>query len=397
MHGPGEKGLRSHSAMSKFSEIEISRVFVWFQGVVEDINDPMQLGRARVRCFGFHSSDRSQIPTSSLPWATLLLPATAASMSGIGVSGTGILPGSWVVGFFRDGSLAQDPVILGTIASISTKGNPAMGFSDPAGVYPLTSGEADIPSCATGEFANSPSFIKKVDTRQTAVPEAVPPSVPSVSTPEDSGYYTRPTWSVPNPTDVVKPSYPYCSATVTRSGHTIELDDTPGKERISILHKSGSYVEIGSTGDVTASTVGDRYSVVLGSEKALVRGTVSLTVNGDLRTLVKGNYYLEVEGNATENIKGSKQIKIGGSEQTEIGFERAFNIGGNVKGFVNGFSETTISGKQSHNVGGNLELVAGGDGTLAFLGKGSLFGSTQLTLSSVGDTTVVGSTVKLNP
>ena len=29
--------------------------FVWFVGVVEDRNDPDQLGRARVRCLGFHS------------------------------------------------------------------------------------------------------------------------------------------------------------------------------------------------------------------------------------------------------------------------------------------------------------------------------------------------------
>ena len=33
--------------------------FVWFTGVIEDRNDPEYLGRVRVRCFGFHTSDNN--------------------------------------------------------------------------------------------------------------------------------------------------------------------------------------------------------------------------------------------------------------------------------------------------------------------------------------------------
>ena len=31
--------------------------FIWFVGVVEDRNDPDQLGRVRVRCLGFHTDN----------------------------------------------------------------------------------------------------------------------------------------------------------------------------------------------------------------------------------------------------------------------------------------------------------------------------------------------------
>ena len=31
--------------------------FSWFVGVVEDRNDPLKLGRVRVRCLGYHTSD----------------------------------------------------------------------------------------------------------------------------------------------------------------------------------------------------------------------------------------------------------------------------------------------------------------------------------------------------
>ncbi len=29
--------------------------FIWFMGVVEDIDDPLKINRVRVRCIGFHS------------------------------------------------------------------------------------------------------------------------------------------------------------------------------------------------------------------------------------------------------------------------------------------------------------------------------------------------------
>ena len=50
--------------------------FVWWYGVVEDRKDPLYLGRVKVRCMGFHTDDKSLIPTEDLPWAQVILPAT---------------------------------------------------------------------------------------------------------------------------------------------------------------------------------------------------------------------------------------------------------------------------------------------------------------------------------
>ena len=38
--------------------------FVWFVGVVEDRNDPDQLGRVLVRCLGFNTENLVSLPTS---------------------------------------------------------------------------------------------------------------------------------------------------------------------------------------------------------------------------------------------------------------------------------------------------------------------------------------------
>ncbi len=74
---------------------------VMFQGVVEDRNDPLKLGRVKVRCFGFHTSDKNSLPTADLPWAHPINPITSASQSGVGDSPVGPVEGTWVIGFLE--------------------------------------------------------------------------------------------------------------------------------------------------------------------------------------------------------------------------------------------------------------------------------------------------------
>lgn len=88
--------------------------FYWFMGVVEDRNDPLKMGRCRVRIAAYHTSDKTVLPTADLPWAMPLLPITSAAVSGIGQSPVGVVEGTWVLGFFLDGEDAQIPIMMGT-------------------------------------------------------------------------------------------------------------------------------------------------------------------------------------------------------------------------------------------------------------------------------------------
>jgi len=92
---------------------------LWF-GVCEARNDPAMMGRIRVRIFGYHSPDRTEIPTETLPWASIMLPTTASGMSGVMSTASGIIEGTWVIGFFRDGPSAQDPVVIGVLMGMSS-------------------------------------------------------------------------------------------------------------------------------------------------------------------------------------------------------------------------------------------------------------------------------------
>jgi GH24 family phage-related lysozyme (muramidase) len=91
-----------------------------YYGVVEDrVNDPLKLGRCKVRIVGLHSEDNKALPVKDLPWAMVMQPTTSSANSGIGYSPTGIVEGTWVMVVFRD-EYNQFPVIIGTLPGIPT-------------------------------------------------------------------------------------------------------------------------------------------------------------------------------------------------------------------------------------------------------------------------------------
>jgi hypothetical protein len=116
--------------------------FVWWIGVVENRADPAKLGRCQVRIFGYHTENTADLPIEGLPWAMVMMPATSASISGVGSSPTGLIEGSWVLGFFLDGNRAQEPVVMGSLPGYNDGFSSQGGFQDPNGVYPRETGPA---------------------------------------------------------------------------------------------------------------------------------------------------------------------------------------------------------------------------------------------------------------
>ena len=87
----------------------------FYTGVVEDRNDPLFMGRVRVRIYGLHTDDKLLIPTPDLPWSEVLMPVTAPALSGLGMSPHGLVEGSTVMGIFRDEKDMQDFVVIGSL------------------------------------------------------------------------------------------------------------------------------------------------------------------------------------------------------------------------------------------------------------------------------------------
>ncbi len=463
--------------------------FVWWTGVVEDVNDPEKLGRVRLRIIGFHEEF---VEKEQLPWASPIMPLTSASAGGIGISPTGVIEGSWCLGFFRDGEFGQDPIIWGTVPGkqASPDGNRSgrgaqvpgalkvlSGASSPDSVPEGTAGYAQGDTSATPEQLSSAGsaeltdFLKqqegfsaksfwdhkqesigygtKANFKGEVIDEAeatrrlegniakfragviarknkygydwndrqvdaltsfaynlgpgsidtltangtrdnatiankmlqynkasgkvlpglarrrqqevamfnsggssgtVPPAALSPETAVDqtiqrdaagetnsvsSNTATQGTASgttggtsgstgqsraqlsdlpqhstqqelettepVENKTPVTSndlfdepespaaPQYPYNTATYSRSGHLIEMDDTPGAERLHTYHRSGSFEEYHPNGDIVERTIGSNFDIVHGDKNIHVKGNLNIVVDGNWQVVVGGN------------------------------------------------------------------------------------------------------------
>lgn len=132
------------------------------QGVIEDINDPLKMGRVRVRVFGLHTDNKDLIPTNTLPWAQAITPTTSASMSGLGFSPTGLLCGSWVIVSFLDAE-CQYPIVLGSIPGL-----PVDLVNQAAALEETTFGTLDESNALVKDKSGAP-----VDDNVATIPPAV--------------------------------------------------------------------------------------------------------------------------------------------------------------------------------------------------------------------------------
>lgn len=159
--------------------------YVWWVGVIEDRKDPLNLGRCRIRIFGWHTDDKTLIPTQDLPWAQPVLPVNNSK------SFTTPPEGSWVTGFFFDGQTGQFPVYTGVLPGIPTPytNNPQKGFTDPRSASDLAAAPAppkkvDAPSDGGGsEVTNQPAQRNPINPGQ---PSTSPLAVNSADNPPAS-------------------------------------------------------------------------------------------------------------------------------------------------------------------------------------------------------------------
>ena len=279
--------------------------FVWFIGVVEDRNDPSKLGRVKVRCLGFHTEDKNQIPTETLPWAHVMHPVTDPSMQGMGTTPSFLVEGTWVVGFFRDAKEKQQPIIMGTLPGYpQTVSDKSKGFNDPNEVYPQKENslsghalnESDVNRLARNDTDQAHAIVKtKDDARTTGVPIA--------NTTDDTTDSTNEEWTEQASTYAAV--YPKNHVYETESGHIKEFDDTEGAERIHEYHKSGTFYEVDASGNKHTRIVGTNYEVIAGSDFVNVKGTANLTIDSNCNTYIKGNWNIQVDGTKTEVVTGA--------------------------------------------------------------------------------------------
>jgi len=399
--------------------------FTWFMGIVEDRNDPLRVGRVRVRCFGWHTADKTQQPTDTLPWAVVMMPANSAASSGVGSSPTGLVEGSWVVGFFMDGAKAQQPMIMGTWVGVAgDAGDDTQGFGDPNGTYPVAQNTPDTSALAVGgtAYLNHSSTQDRMANRVTGVPTATPPKTDSVSLVEEEEFYEPKTWDQPQIQGLtLPPLYPFNHVRTTEAGHVFEIDDTEGARRIHEYHASGSFREIRNDGTRETRIVGDDYEIIVrdknvlisgacnvtvkGDAKLMVEGTMTQEVSGDYYLAVRGSMYVKVDGNEAVEVVGTSTRQINGAESKRVSQDSTVTIGGDtVTSYAGTHTQTnlgnmslTLQGDQSIAISGKSIVAVAGDMLVGSGAKMEVAGKSSFKAGSPGPTTIKGSRVDLNP
>ena len=346
--------------------------FIWFVGVVENRNDPAELGRVQVRCLGYHTEDLTLIPTADLPWAHVMHPVTDPSMQGLGNTPSFLVEGSWVVGFFRDAREKQQPIIMGTLPGYPEDlPDTKLGFNDPTNTYPTEKRiysdhgikESDVSRLARGEDSEThAALMMRRELKQDDIPIAIKPHIPEVS--DSTTLEERTTWNEPHPKSVTADESPYTSAKYpynhvheSEAGHIHEIDDTPGGERLMQQHSTGTFTEIHPDGSKMVKVIGDNYEIIAGKSSILVVGDATITYDGNVRELVKGDYALEVEGDYTQNIHGEHEVKIGKNRAEQILGNHAFNIDRAIKARVGEDVDYLINGNETRSIGGLYDLA----------------------------------------
>jgi hypothetical protein len=266
------------------------------RGVVEDNNDPLHLGRCRIRIFNIHSPNISDLPTEALHWAEPAGSTFSGSVQGIGVSSVPV-NGSWVWCFFDGGDFSK-PVYFATALGGAYESVPKseFGFRD-SNLFEIASDYkyprqdrmtwGDYSPLAAGKTSGTAHDI--INKNKIA------------GEPESTSD---------------KAKYPFNNVIETQAGHTIEIDDTVENERIRVFHKSGTYIElkpdgtnvVHNQGDYIICTKQDLMEIVQGEVKRLVSQNLSEHISGDLTLKVDGNISWEVGGSVTISSGGNYKV-----------------------------------------------------------------------------------------
>lgn len=347
----------------------------FFQGIVEENNDPLGNGRVQIRVFGIHPPyEANEIQTEDLPWATLLNSSYGAFHRVPNL-------GEWVMGVSLDGADHTNLLVLGVIpgqnrSSPSGSSYAPNPYTKPSQDAIKTMGNPPIPPQMTGEDIHLTPILD--NSALNIADNATTPDNHAINEP------TTPTNGVPYNTTVWNASY---------DGSYIEMNDNPDNGYINIIHKSGTGITIDNSGTLKIKSLGDVWDGTNGHKKEFVAGRKDVviengnyTINatgGDIIMQCAGDVKISSSGNTVFETAGVMTLNGGNGIQLvapRIGlFAHAENIELKAHDKIIADADTAIvenTPDKSINVSGGINATVGGafniqSGTFSAMGGGN--------------------------
>ena len=259
--------------MNQLQDIDVSGVW---RGIVLDNNDPLKIGRLIVRVYSLYEN----LDINTIPFCYPVVP--------YGGNGKGFLftpdIGDEVVVIFERNDIKR-PMYIG-----STYGMP-LGINDvPLNHQGLPESTADVAAIDI-----DPLILENISH---------------------------------------KAIYPFNRGIKSSSGLFIEMDDTPGEERLQLGHSSGSRIEFRNDGKLVVHAVGD----------------FNLAVNGNCNIRIDGNVIINILGSVLKNILGSVIVNITGTV-TKL-YLSLYNV------IYTGLSTSLYKGKNNITANDDINIIS---------------------------------------
>ena len=379
--------------------INTNGVNIW-SGVIVDINDPKKANRVKVRIFGLHDVPKTDLSNDDLPWTVVSMPPTGSSVTGIGTNHN-LKNGSVVIVMFLDGTEMQVPIVMGSISGIQSKDFKKI-YQDTNEEYPIKDrmSEPDVNRIARNEKIDETIIQTKRDTIDEDVEFGLKQDLSGLGSTDFHSFSFNNSpdvdrkWTEPE-TDHAS-VYPNNRVIETISGHVVEIDDTPGAERIHVYHTTGTSVELQNNGDMITRVEGNEFKINRSNMSVHIIGNTDVTIDGDTSAYLKGNADVQINGDVTANFVGNTDLKIDGDVTAYCVKNVSAQIDGNLDAYVKGNMSAQIDGNVDRRIKGNVNETIDGDynrtvgGGLAY----NVSGSSDYI--SGAPTTIQGSVVNIN-
>jgi hypothetical protein len=156
----------------------------------------------------------------------------------------------------------------------------------------------------------------------------------------------------------------------SRSGHSIVIDDSEGKESMTFQHRGGSAMQFLPNGAIQVVAHNSMYHLVFGQNRLSITGANDLTVKGDGSMLVYGDFNKTVHGDINWTATGDFNVT-------------AENMNSHIRGNID-----TQAKNETKKLEGSMAVKA--QGAIAMASKDSL------TAVSLGDQVHIGGGSGLN-
>ena len=316
---------------------------LFFMGVVERNDDPRLEGRVQVRAFSVHGK-QDQVPTTDLPWAV-------CAAGNYDPNNPPPKLNSFVYGMFLDGRDAQHPLILGLIpAQFTEVVNPE---KNGWGVIPHRDGN-ELAQGSSPKDACQPQNSKLARGEDLTETYILAQEMNRVEDAKIAG--TDETWSEPPSAYAAK--YPH-NRVIETAKHSVEIDDTPGAERIMIRHYAGSYIQMDVAGSVSYKSMKDTSDVRLENQNVYVGCKSVVHINGDSHVYVHGNKTEEVNGDYRLLVHGNAEFGVGGQMNLNASDQIQMR-GADIKIDAN-ISTLTLKAKRNVHIGSDESILMNTD------------------------------------